>query len=190
MRKLLIVYKISSTFGLIFLTLFCFSQNNICDKKSTDVFWPIKIAAKAQYYSQALLFTSYFNGDSIHFDGNIFYKEIKKYVNGKTDTTYFREQEGNVFIYDSQKKLEFLELSKNITPGYTWKKYDESWKYTVLDTTSTFSTPYCQFKNLLNIKAEPQNKKAKLSYYNLYFKRGIGLVGLKVSGEMAFYYHY
>jgi TonB family protein len=98
---------------------------------------------------------------------------------------YFREQNGNVYFYDSEKKMESLELSENITPGYSWEKYDKSWKYTVIDTTSKITTPYCEYKNLLNIKAEPQGETANKydAYYNLYYKRGVGLVDMHVSGK-------
>jgi TonB family protein len=171
------------TFSLFYLT--SLAQTDICQENTTGVFWPIKLGVKRNYYAQGGTYVNYFNGDSLKVGENIYYKEIEEYSSGKKREVYYREQDGNVYIYDTEKKIEFLELSNNITPGYTWKKYDKSWKYTVVDTTSSVSTPYCEYNGLLNIKAEPQGetKKNYSSYFNLYYKRGVGLVGMDIEGK-------
>jgi hypothetical protein len=168
-----------------FLSLYCFSQTEICEENATGVFWPVKMKGKMYYYSHGGNYVVYYDGDSMQADGKVYFKELTEYDNGNTKTIYLREQDGNIYIYDTQKKIEFLELSNNITPGYSWEKYDKSWKYTVIDTTSSLTTPYCNYKGLLQIKAEPRGeiKKNYSSYYNLYFKRGVGLVGLNINGE-------
>lgn len=167
------------------LCLFClasFAQADICQENVTGVFWPVNTSGKRYYYAPGGTYVNYFNGDSLIAGENIYYKEIEEYNSGKKREVYYREQDGNVYIYDTEKKIEFLELSSNITPGYVWEKYDKSWKYTVIDTTSSISTPYCEYKNLLNVKAEPQGetKKNYSSYFNLYYKRGVGLVGMDI----------
>lgn len=179
------IKKLLSVPVLTFLCLSSFSQSDICNETAAGVFWPIEIGIKRHYYSNNGTYVSYFNGDSLQFNNRVYYKEIEEYKNGDRKTLYLREQDGNVYVFDKEKNLEFLELSANVTPGYTWEKYDKSWKYTVVDTISTIATPYCEYKNLLNIKAEPQNKtKNEYSpYYNLYYKRGVGLVNLSISGK-------
>lgn len=171
------------TLSLFYLT--SSAQTDICEESSTGVFWPVKVGVKRHYYAQGGTYVSYFNGDSLKIGENIYYKEIEEYSSGEKKEVYHREEDGNVYIYDSEKKVEFLELSNNTTPGYTWEKYDKSWKYSVVDTTSTLSTPYCEYKGLLNIKAEPQGKtkSSYSSYFNMYYKRGVGLVGLNIEGK-------
>jgi hypothetical protein len=180
-KKLLLIVILSP----VFFTFRAFSQTDICEENASGVFWPVKVGIKRHYYTQNGPYISYFNGDTIRALGNVFYKEIEEHPNNEKKITYFREHDGNVFVYDAQKKIEFLELSANITPGYTWEKYDKSWKYTVVDTISTIETPYCEYKHLLNIKAEPQDKSKNdfSTYYNLYYKKGVGLVNLSVSGK-------
>jgi TonB family protein len=161
------------------------AQTDFCEEKASGVYWPVKTEVKRYYMSPQGISLEYYDGDSLQADGKTYYKRITESKADKSKNTYLREQDGNVYIYDTEKKLEFLELSGNITPGYTWNKYDESWKYTVVDTISAITTPYCEFKNLLNIKAEPMGETAKQydSYFNLYYKRGVGLVDLHVSGK-------
>lgn len=170
---------------LIFIGYSSFSQTDICEEAAVGVFWPVKIGVKRHYYAGNSSYVSYFNGDSSIFSGHVYYKRIEEYSNNDQKVRYVREQKGNVYIYDTEKSVEFLELSGNVTPGHIWEKYDKSWKYTVVDTISTITTPYCEYKNLLNIKAEPQNKNKEeyLGYYNLYYKRGVGLVNLSVNGK-------
>lgn len=112
-------------------------------------------------------------------------KHVAEYKNGRVRTGYYREENGVVYYYDPEKKAISIELINDLRPGATWEKYDKSWKYTIIDTVSSYSTPYCELKNLLQVRAEPQNetRKGMFSYYNLFYKRGVGMVGMKVNGE-------
>lgn len=170
---------------LVFVAATCFSQTDICEDAASGVFWPIKIGVKRYYATTNKSYVSYYKGDSLQINSKTYYQEIDEYEDGDKKTMYLREQDGNIYIYDEEKGLEYLELSADITPGHTWEKYDKSWKYTVVDTMSVIQTPYCTYKNLLNIKAEPQHeaKDKYASYFNLYYKRGVGQVGVHVEGK-------
>jgi hypothetical protein len=158
---------------------------NICGENQSGPFWPVKTPDKRYHHSIHGGFVEYFDGDSVIVNGNTYFRELKQYSNGRIDTLWLREKDGDVYVYDHKDKVEFLELSKNITPGYTWEKYDGSWRYTVVDSSSTLITPYCHYTSLLNIKAEPlgKTKNNYSSYYNLYYKRGLGQVALNVNGK-------
>lgn len=162
------------------------AQTDNCFEKATGSFWPIKSAPTVKFASQGASYTSYFNGDSLEANGKYFHKNIHKYVNGKTTNSYWRAENGFVYHYDTAAKAESIELVNNLTPGTTWEKYDKTWKYTIIDTVSSFSTMFCDFKGLLQVKAEPQNElKGKMSsYYNLFYKRGVGMIGLSIEGRL------
>ncbi|MBX2970566.1 MAG: hypothetical protein KF803_14445 [Cyclobacteriaceae bacterium] len=174
---------------LILTSQTLFGQSNLCFDNATGTYWPIKAGIKIKYSSRGESYTSYFNGDSLKADDKYYLKEIEEYANGKTKTSYWREENGVVYFYDVEKKAESIELINNLTPGTTWEKYDKTWKYTIIDTVSSFSTPFCDFKNLLQVKAEPQNeiKDKMYSYYNLFYMRGVGMVGMNVNGEPFLY---
>lgn len=175
-----------TTLFLILTTGTVFGQSDLCFEKVTGTYWPIKAGTKIKYSSRGESYTSYFNGDSLKAGDKYYLKEIKEYSNGKTKTSYWREENGVIYFYDVEKKAESIELMNNLTPGTTWEKYDKTWKYTIIDTVSSLATPFCEFKNLLQVKAEPQNeiKDKMYSYYNLFYKRGVGMVGMNVNGEL------
>jgi hypothetical protein len=174
-----------ATLILILTTGTIFGQSDLCFDNDTGTYWPIKAGKKIKYYSRGESYTSYFNGDSLKVGDKYFLKEIKEYTSGQTKTSYWREESGVVYFYDVERKAESIELTNNLTPGTTWEKYDKTWKYTIVDTASSFATPFCELKNLLQVKAEPQNElKDKMHpYYNLFYKRGVGMVGMNVNGE-------
>lgn len=174
---------------IILTSVTLFGQSDLCFDNVNGTYWPIKTGKKIKYFSRGESYTSYFNGDSLKVGDKYFLKEIKEYASGKTKTSYWREENGAVYFYDTEKKAESIELINNLTPGTTWEKYDKTWKYTIIDTISSFATPFCEFKNLLQVKAEPQNenKDKMYSYYNLFYKRGLGLVGMNVNGELFIY---
>lgn len=175
-----------TTLILILTTGTIFGQADLCFEKVTGTYWPIKVGTKIKYSSRGESYTSYFNGDSLKAGDKYYLKEIEEYASGKTKTSYWREENGVIYFYDVEKKAESIELVNNLTPGTTWEKYDKTWKYTIIDTVSSLATPFCEFKNLLQVKAEPQNeiKDKMYSYYNLFYKRGVGMVGMNVNGEL------
>jgi hypothetical protein len=175
-----------TTLILILTTGTMFGQSDLCFEDAIGAFWPLKAGKKIKYASRGESYTSYFNGDTLKAGNKYYLKEITEYSNGKTKNSYWREENGVVYVYDIENKIESIELINNLTPGNTWEKYDKTWKYTIIDTVSLLSTPFCDFKNLLQVKAEPQNelKDKMYSYYNLFYKRGVGMIGMNVNGEL------
>lgn len=180
-------YRTLTASAINLLCIYAVGQVNLCEgDTSIKSFWPVQKGITRNYYTLAGPFATRFNGDSTMIHENIYYKVTEEYHSGKRRDFYIRESDGNIYIYDSEKNVESLELSNIITPGYTWENPDKSWKYTVIDTTSSFSSPECTFTGLLNIKAEPkgETKEGDFFYYNLYYKRGVGLVAMFIEGQL------
>jgi len=158
---------------------------NYCFEGASGSFKPIQAGLKVKYVSGGESYRSYFPGDSVEINGKYFLKEVKAYVNGKTKLTYWRQENGAVYSYDMDKKMESLELSSNLSMGHSWESADKTVRYTIIDTTSSFASPMCEFTSLLQLKVEPteRNSSSNQTYYNLFYKRGVGLVGLNVNDK-------
>lgn len=183
MNKKLATLILALTTGTIF------GQSELCFDSATGSYWPIKSGAKIKYSSRGKGYVSYFNGDSLKVGDKYFFKEIEEYTNGNIKTSYWREENSVIYSYDTEKKAESIELINDLTAGMTWENADKTWMYTIVDTVSSLATPFCEFKNLLQVKVEPQNElKSKMySYYNMFYKRGVGMVGINVNGELFAY---
>src|SRR5688572_21889037 len=107
---------------LVFVAATCFSQTDICEDAASGVFWPIKMGVKRYYGTTSKSYVSYYTGDSLQINSKTYYREIDEYEDGDKKTTYLREQDGNIYIFDKEKRVEYLELSAYITPGHTWEK--------------------------------------------------------------------
>ncbi len=170
---------------LIFLSVSGFAQPDLCSDQTAGFFWPVESGSKIKYASRGQSYTAYFPGETLVVDGQTYLKQVVTYANGNVRVSYYRRAGNAVYFYDTERKAVSMELIDRLVPGVTWEKFDKSWKYTIIDTVSTFTTPSCTFTNLLQVKAEPQNElqQAKYTWYNLFYKRGVGLVGMKVNGE-------
>lgn len=158
---------------------------DVCEGNPTGDYFPIEIGVKRYYNSLQGSFVNYFNGDTIMVGGKTYFKEVDESGSGAKKESFYRVEKGDVYVYNREKNIEFLELSNIVTIGHSWERQDKSWRYTVIDTAAKLSTPYCDYSQLLNIKAEPLGKAKNTysSYYNLYYKRGVGQVGVDVEGK-------
>jgi hypothetical protein len=166
------------------LILICskiFGQDNNCYENSTGIYWPIKARSDYKYKSGNDVKLSKFNGDSIELDGKYYLIEIEIFKSGKTSERYWREENGSVFNHNKEKKLESMELPSIIKLGTTWKSTDKTWTYEIMSLTSSYSTPFCNFDNLLEVKAESSERVGIV--YNLFYKQGVGMIGLNVNGN-------
>ncbi len=167
-------------FGTLILISFpIFGQDNNCYENSTGLYWPVKARSIYKYKSGGDIKLSKFNGDSIEFDGKKYLIEVEIYNNGETKERYWREENGSVFNYNKEKKLESMELSSIIELGKTWKSTDQTWTYEIVNLNSSYSTPYCVFDNLLEVKTKSSERVGMV--YNLFYKQGVGMIGLNVN---------
>ena len=171
---------------IILISIFIFSsiksQETKCFDDFTGSYWPLKNGLEKNYSSARGIYKSTFGVDSIKLR-NHYYKEEKiVYKNGLEEKRYWREDKnGAIYYFNKEDSKESIELTPNFTVGSTWKGEDGDWSYKVISLNSSFSTPYCLFTDLLEIKTE--NSKWEGTIYQLYYKKGVGMVGLMMNGK-------
>ncbi|MEQ8477549.1 energy transducer TonB [Fulvivirga sp.] len=157
-----------------------YGQENNCFEKAEGLYWPIEIGSELKHTAGNDNKVSVINGDSIEFDSKYYLIERETYQSGKTKESYWREENGAVYNYNKEKGIESMELPSRIEVGTKWNSSDGLWSYEIVSLTSNYSTPFCEFRNLLEVKTE--NSEQKGTIYNLYYKQGVGLIGLNVNG--------
>lgn len=170
---------------ILLMTPAAIAQTDLCNENAKGSYWPIKAGTKLYYASVDNAFTSEFDADSVKHGDFFYFKETEHYAHGHKKIRYLRETNGMVYVYDHVSHKESIQLSKDLRPGNTWFNEDQTLIYTIVDTTGSFSTPYCEYTNLLQIRVEPrQNSVAKGNQTRFHFyKRGVGLVGVMTNGK-------
>jgi len=174
MKQILIL----ATFTALSFQLF--GQDNNCFENSTGLYWPLEIGSELKHKYGSDTKVSAITGDSVEFDGKYYLVEVETYKSGKTKESYWREENGAIFNYNEEKGIESMELPTSPELGIKWRSTDNTWTYEVVSLTSTYSTPFCEFRGLLEVKTESSERKGTV--YNLFYKQGVGLVGLNVNG--------
>ncbi|RAI88439.1 energy transducer TonB [Algoriphagus yeomjeoni] len=158
-----------------------FGQENACYENASGSYWPVKAGLKKTLTYGNNSYLASFKGDSVEFDGNYYLEETQTFSNGDVKARYWREENGAVYSWSQEKKIESLELPETHEVGTKWSSKDQEWTYEILSLTSTYSTPFCEFVDLLEVKTESSLRKGTV--YNLFYKQGVGMVGLNVNGQ-------
>ena len=162
------------------LTFQLFGQSNNCYENSTGLYWPLEIGSELKHKYGNDSKVSAISGDSVEFNGKYYLVEVETYKSGKTKESYWREENGAIFNYNQEKGVESMELPASPELGTKWTSTDNTWTYEIVSLTSTYSTPFCEFDNLLEVKTESSERMGTV--YNLFYKQGVGQVGLNVNG--------
>ena len=157
-----------------------FGQDSNCFENASGAYWPVKVGLERNLTYGNNSYVSKFTGDSVEFEGKYFLVETQSYSNGNVKTNYWREENGAVFSLNQEKNRQSMELPSNPELGAKWKSSDQVWSYEVVGLTSSYSTPFCQFSDLLEVKTESSEREGTV--YNLFYKRGVGMIGLNVNG--------
>ncbi len=172
----------NSFFTLILFTQILIAQESDCFENLTGSYWPIKVGLERNYISGNNTYSSLFNGDSIKYNGKYYLVETKKYSNGKTKISYWRrDSKGNILNYNKEKSIVSMELPSNSKIGQKWKSTDKTWTYKIISLSSNYSTPFCEFSNLLEVETTSSERKGMI--YNLFYMKGKGMIGLNVNGK-------
>lgn len=165
----------------IFFKILLFAQNSICFENTKGPFWPIEAGLKINYFSNNDSYFSTFEGDSLELNGKFYMIQTKVFSSGKISTTYWREENGAVYNFNKEKGYETVELPLVQKKGTKWQDPEAIWSYEIINQNSTYSTPYCEFKDLLEVQAINSTQLDRV--YKLYYKRGIGMVGLNINDQ-------
>lgn len=162
-----------------------FGQETMCFENSSGLYWPVKIGLEFNYSASGKSYKSMYNGDSIAYGGNYYYEKIKEYSDGNNKTSYWREINGAVYNYNKETNTLSMELPSNPKLGQKWKSTNRIWSYEIVGLESTYKTPYCEFTNLLEVQTKSSEYRGTV--YNLFYKKGIGMVGMKINGKPITY---
>ncbi len=102
--------------------------------------------------------------------------------NGAVYQLYIREDDGTIFQYEDCCDEDTVRLPAEIKEGAIWQTADELSNYQILTTSGTLKTPFCEYKNLLVLKATFKN-----GVFNFYYQRGYGYIGCTVDGQLISY---
>lgn len=177
--------RLSQLFFFIVFTSQLLGQESNCFENSTGLYWPVEIGLELNYSSGNKSYKSKYNGDSIKYGGSFYYAKIKEYSDGSIKTSYWREVNGAVYLYEKESNTLSLELPSNPKLGQKWKSTNQIWSYEIVGLEGEFKTPYCEFTNLLEVKTKSSERNGNA--YNLFYKKGIGMVGVKINGKPITY---
>lgn len=174
--------KLTLSIAFFFFSLAqLFGQESNCYENLTGLYWPVKVGLQKNLTYGNNSYVSTFAGDSLKFEGKYYLKETQKYTTGEVKTRFWREENGAVFSLNQEKDMESMELPSNPELGAKWNSTNQVWTYEVVSMNSNYSTPFCEFSNLLEVKTESSEREGTV--YNLFYKQGVGLVGLNMNGN-------
>jgi len=157
------------------------AQDSLCFENSSGVWWPLEPGLKLKYSEGKNSKTSVILEDSIELKGNFYFIEKETYKNGNEKEFYYREENGAVYSFDLENSLESQALPASPKVGQKWTSADNEWSYEIINLSSSFSTPFCNFNDLLEVETESSEREG--ISYTLFYKRGVGLVGLNVNSK-------
>lgn len=159
---------------LIFITFNAFAQleegEGFCETKENESYFPLDISIKKifwgiSHYTEERIGKKKFNGKT--------YIEFKQtWKEGNRDLIYFRSEKGVVYEYKEELNKEQVRYDSAFKVRHSWKALDGNTTYTITSFEGKLKTPFCEYENLMVIKAE-----LKMETFLFYYQRGKGYVG-------------
>lgn len=172
--------KLVFTLLLSFTCLCSFAQEegqNFCSKFDSEDYFPLSIEKKkiewsASYYFEKIVGTKVIND-----------KEYTEYAqswnDGEKNTLFLREENGVIYQYEECCEEETIRFDKRFKKGHSWLTTSKEISYTIESFKGKLKTPYCEYKNLLAIKALIRGVN-----YLFYYKKGYGYIGATVENKL------
>jgi hypothetical protein len=163
---------------ILILILFCgstISAQNYCDGNESESFYPLRLGVSKKIfwnkntYNENIIALSTFKNKE-------YFKVSQYWASGEKVVLYLREDTNGIYQFNEKRNAEYLLMPKVFKPNYQWYTFDSLGIYKFLDSTSTYSSPYCTYKNLITVELFLIEKNIKYIYY---YKRGIGYIGAK-----------
>lgn len=167
-----------------FFTLLClllttsfYAQINegqdFCDPNKNGDFFPLSLEKKKILWADYSYFETQ-NGTK-QIKGKIYIEFLQNWGD-KTDKLYLREENGTIYQYEECCTTETIRYDINFKKGHSWKTADGKSTYEIISYNGKLKTPFCEYKNLLVIKAE-----LDFGTYHFYYLQGHGYVGATTS---------
>lgn len=134
-------------------------------------------------------YLDYYLADKVKFGDHEYYARIRKYSWGKTDTSYFREDDQNYLHFDLKTNSESVVLPKQVELGQKWFEADSSWSYEIIGIDEKLETPAKKYKGLIVVECVQLTGRDKLKskVYHMYYAEGLGMVGSVNNGQLTSY---
>lgn len=171
-------------FILIFFSCFSYSQlfenQKFCKESKGISYFPLEITKKKILWQDTFYFeiknkTKVINGKT--------YVEFKQeWNNSESFLLYFREENKIIYQYDLCSEKETIRYNPKFKIGHLWKSASEKSEYQLITYNGKLKTPYCEYENLLVIKA-----KMPYGKFNFYYLKGQGYIGATKNNKLVSY---
>lgn len=167
------------------MSLSLFGQKSPCVQTTTGSYWPLNVGIKQELSGWSNYSSEIHEIDSIvRINNKSYYRVLKSYSNGKTSFAYFRKtDDSSIVAYDLNTNSESIQLKDKPFINQEWYDSDSSWQFKVYSLNSIYTTPFCEFDSLLELRCYPTPKNkdgVNYKYCSIMYKKGIGLVGVLI----------
>ena len=156
---------------IIFLPFLALSQSNFCEKSFGDSYFPLKLNLEKNISWYKSIYNESISGKT-EIKGKEYFVYKQDFGNGNAPELKLRKSNDTIFSYYNEKESIFLIITPKV--GISWKSAK------IISTTGEFETPYCFYKNLLVVEHKYNNEEKGERYY----KKGLGLVGIKKGNKI------
>jgi len=143
---------------------------DFCEEFKNENYFPLTIKAKKVLWADAFYFEKIVGTKKINNKEYIEYSQVWKA--GNKETMYLREENGIVYQFEECCESDTVRFNKDFKAGDSWKTADKNATYVIETLNGVLKTPYCNYKNLVVVKAELIN-----AAFKFYYKKGYGYIG-------------
>lgn len=172
MKHLLLLLLVSSS-------LFAQKESQtFCKGGKTGSYFPLSIQHKkirwyGGFYNETLAGEKKTGGKTYH-------ELAQNWPDRDTDHILLREEKGKVFQYDPETGQDLLRYDPSLGINASWHILDR--KYTIVRYDGQLETPFCDYRNLLVIRAEFESVT-----YSFYYQQGLGYIGATEDSQLVSY---
>lgn len=163
---------------MMLLSIVIYSQNP-CYEESEGDYWPFH-ADPQNYYTPKDGFSYVYSLDSLKLNGKYYKTRTKKYKSGKTLKAYFRKENNSVYYYNEKTQSPSLLMPANKEKGFMWESTCGQFTYIIKSLDAKLNTPYCNFKELLEIEILNKDIDKKFQFF---YKPGVGFIGKSIENK-------
>lgn len=170
----------------------CKPSNNVIEIQKNSDYDPIKPGGIWIYQfldSKSNTLTTFIDTVQQEIDGKNYFKVTRVYSWGDTIIGFVRVENDVVYAIGSLSNTEFVIIPKLIKEETTWLDGDKSWEYKIFSTNASLTTPSQAYTQLLQIRAKRLTGRdiEKLEEYDLFYKKGVGLVATMMNSNLTTY---
>lgn len=148
-----------------------------CEENSNGNYFPLTIEKKKILWANTSYYETQNGIKSIK--GKKYKEYVQEWSNNNSDKLYLREEDGVVYQYEECCEKETIRYDKRFEKGHTWKTADGKTEYKITSYNGKLKTPFCEYTNLLVIKATIENYEILF-----YYLKGHGYIGASIDNKI------